>query len=91
MDTSWRTNRTMSPRDYDRVITALGLNQSSAARFLGVSQRTSARYISGEAQVPAATVMLLRLMAQLGLKHGVKTRRAKRRPLVPEHLSPTSP
>jgi len=91
MDTSWRTNRTMSPRDYDRTITALGLNQSSAARFLGVSQRTSARYISGEAEVPPAAVMLLRLMAQLGLSHGVRTRKAKRRPVVAEHPAPTRP
>ena len=58
----WQMQRAMSPRQYERAITALGLNQASAGRFLGVSERTSRRYVSGDAEIPASSVMLLRLM-----------------------------
>lgn len=56
----WQMERSMSPRAYERTIEALGLNQASAGRYLGVSARTSRRYVSGDAEVPAASVLLLR-------------------------------
>jgi hypothetical protein len=56
----WQMERSMSPRAYGRAIRALGLNQASAGRYLGVSARTSRRYLSGDAMIPAAQVLLLR-------------------------------
>ena len=88
---SWQTDPVMSPREYERTLLALGLNQSSAARFFRYSDRSSRRFIGGEAEVPAATVMLMRLMVQLSLKPKVKTRRAKRRPVVLDHLKAAAP
>ena len=67
----WRKVAAISPAEYERLLAALGLNQSSGARFLGVSDRTSRRYVAGEAEVPAAAVKLLRLMLhmRLGPRH----------------------
>jgi hypothetical protein len=69
----WQYDRSMSPRGYERTILALGLNQSSAGRYLGVSARTSRRYLSGDAAIPAVTVLFLRSC----LAHKVK-------PVVPK-------
>jgi len=56
----WQHDRSMSPKAYERAITRLGLNQASAGRYLGVSARTSRRYVSGDAAIPAVTVLFLR-------------------------------
>jgi len=56
----WQMQRSMSPKAYERTIDALGLNQASAGRYLGVSARTSRRYVSGDAVIPAVTVLFLR-------------------------------
>ena len=56
----WQLERSMSPRAYRRAITALGLNQASAGRYLGVSARTSRRYCTGDAEVPVSSALLLR-------------------------------
>jgi len=56
----WQMERSMSPRAYRRAITALGLNQASAGRYLGVSARTSRRYCTGDTEVPVAAALLLR-------------------------------
>jgi len=72
----WRKVAAISPAEYERLLAALGLNQSSGARFLGVSDRTSRRYVAGEAEVPAAAVKLLRLMLhlRLGPRHRIAAR-----------------
>jgi len=72
----WRKVAAISPAEYERLLAALGLNQSSGARFLGVSDRTSRRYVAGEAEVPASSVKLLRLMLhlRLGTRHRDKPR-----------------
>jgi hypothetical protein len=44
----------------------LGLNLASAGRYLGRSARTSHRYSRGDAEIPAAEVLLLRSL----LAHG---------------------
>jgi hypothetical protein len=74
----WRKVAAISPAEYERLLAALGLNQSSGARFLGVSDRTSRRYVAGEAEVPASSVKLLRLMLHLGfgVRHRPKPRPA---------------
>jgi hypothetical protein len=84
----WQDEPVMSPREYERTLLALGLNQSSAARFFRYSARTSRRVIAGEAELPAATVMLMRLLVQLGLRPKVRSRRAKRRSVVAGHPAP---
>jgi len=72
----WRKVAAISPAEYERLLAALGLNQSSGARFLGISDRTSRRYVAGEAEVPAASVKLLRLMLhlRLGPRHRIAAR-----------------
>jgi DNA-binding transcriptional regulator YiaG len=72
----WRKVAAISPAEYERLLAALGLNQSSGARFLGVSDRTSRRYVAGEAEVPASAVKLLRLMLhlRLGPRHRIAAR-----------------
>jgi hypothetical protein len=66
-ETDLLQERTMSPRAYERAIAALGLSQAAAGRWLGVSERTSRRYVAGEATVPPAQVLLLRTFVDLQL------------------------
>jgi len=63
--TSWQDKRAMSPGEFERT-----------AATLGVSDRTSRRYVAGEAEVPAAAVKLLRLMLhlRLGPRHRIAPR-----------------
>lgn len=63
---SWQDHRMFTPEEYLRTVWRLGLTQTAAGRFLGVSERTSRRYVRGEAEVPAAQVLLLRAMLELG-------------------------
>ena len=59
----------MTPAQYKAAIKALGLSQRAAGKFLGVDERTSRRWIAGDAQVPESAAKLLRLMIRLKLKH----------------------
>jgi len=56
--------RTITPARYAWLIDRLGLNQSSAARFLGISDRQSRRFIAGDIRVDPAIAMLLELMVR---------------------------
>jgi len=56
----WQYERSMSPRQYERTIRQLGLDQAKVGRFLGISERTSRRYISGDTEIPTAVALLLR-------------------------------
>jgi hypothetical protein len=69
---TWQEHRMMTPEEYLRTLWRLGLCQTHGGRFLGVSERTSRRYVRGEADVPPAQVLLLRAMLEL-----------KARPVVP--------
>ena len=82
----WRKVAAISPAEYERLLAALGLNQSSGARFLGVSDRTSRRYVAGEAEVPASAVKLLRLM--LYLRFGPRSRKRQPRPAAQLDANP---
>ena len=52
----------MTPKQYADAIDRLGLSQRAAGRFLGVEERTSRRWISGESAIPESAAKLLRLM-----------------------------
>jgi DNA-binding transcriptional regulator YdaS (Cro superfamily) len=54
----------MSPRDFKYAIDILGLDQAKTARVLGISERTTRRYIRGETPIPAAHSLLLRAMVR---------------------------
>lgn len=57
----------MTCAQYRTVIAALGLSQTSAAKFLGVSLKQSQRWANGHTPVPEAVAKLLRLMVSHGL------------------------
>lgn len=56
----------MTANQYRAAIERLGLSQVTAARFLGVSIRTSHKYANGD-RIPVAIAKLLRLMIKLQL------------------------
>jgi len=62
MKTNWQTERTMSPVQYRAALKDLDMNVAQAARYLGVGERTSHRYVRGETSIPVAVVLLLRAL-----------------------------
>jgi DNA-binding transcriptional regulator YiaG len=58
----------MTPKQYAEAIERLGLSQRGAGKFLGVDERTSRKWIAGDARIPEAAAKLLRLMIRLKLK-----------------------
>jgi len=58
----WQKEREMSPRAFKLAIKRLGMSQGGAGRYLGVSDRTAARYCAGDAAVPTASALLLRCL-----------------------------
>lgn len=57
----------MTPKQYAEAISRLGLSQRAAAKFLGVDERTSRKWIAGDSRIPESAAKLLRLMIKLGL------------------------
>lgn len=57
----------MTPAQYKAAIERLSLSQRAAGAFLGVDERTSRRWIAGDAAVPESVAKLLRLMIRLKL------------------------
>ena len=57
----------MTPKQYAAAIEKLGLSQRGAGKFLGVDERTSRKWVAGDARIPQAVGMLLRLMVKLKL------------------------
>jgi hypothetical protein len=51
-------------REYQELMEQLGLNQEQTSELLDFAPRTSRRYKSGEVEVPAPTLKLMRLMAR---------------------------
>lgn len=49
----------MTPAVYRETIARLGLSQVQAASFLGVDERTSRRWATGEATIPASAARFL--------------------------------
>jgi len=58
----------MSSEQYRAALAAVGLNQVTAGKCLGISLRTSQNYASGKAEIPLAVASLLRLMVLWQLK-----------------------
>lgn len=52
----------MTSSDYRAALDALGLNQSAAARLLGVNVSTSQRWIAGDRSVPEPAARFLRFL-----------------------------
>lgn len=57
----------MTPKQFAEAIERLGLSQRGAAKFLGVNERTSRKWIAGDARIPESAAKLLRLMVKLKL------------------------
>jgi DNA-binding transcriptional regulator YiaG len=65
----WITATTpMTPKQYTDAIDRLGLSQRAAGAFLGVDERTSRRWVSGDSAIPESVAKLLRLMIRLKIK-----------------------
>ena len=75
---SWQ-RRDMTAVQYKQTLTALGINVAQAGRFLGVSERTSHRYIRSETPIPEAHALLLRAMVELGAEPEVPPWESERR------------
>lgn len=58
----------MTPKQYADAIERLSLSQRGAAKFLGVDERTSRKWIAGDARIPESAAKLLRLMVKMGIK-----------------------
>ena len=57
----------MTANQFNAALAALDLTQAEAAKFLGISIRTSHGYANGN-PIPEGYAKLLRLMVKLGLK-----------------------
>jgi predicted transcriptional regulator len=86
--TDWQDRRAMSPREFERSVLALDVSVAAMGRFLGVSERTVYRFLSGDAEVPASAVLLIRLMLEQGIKPRTPKRQKRPRPVVAEHPTP---
>lgn len=56
----------MTPDEYRTTIEHLGLSQVAAARLLGVDDRTSRRWASGERDIPPPVDRFLRYLIATG-------------------------
>lgn len=57
----------MTAHQLRAAIKALGLTQAEAGAFLGINERTSRRWLAGDARIQEAAAKLLRLMVRLGI------------------------
>ena len=51
----------MTSEEYLTAISRLELNQTTSAKFLGVTSRSVRRWVAGEASIPHGVALLLRL------------------------------
>lgn len=58
----------MTKDEYRDAIGRLGLTQVGAARFLGVNEKTSRRWASGESDIPRTVAVVLWLMLRFKVK-----------------------
>ena len=56
---SWQDQREMTPAQFVAAFEALGLTQSEAARFLGMSDRQGRRLVRGQRHIATPIVLLL--------------------------------
>lgn len=67
-DANWQLSRRMTATQYRAALKTLKLNMSAAARLMGVSPRTSARYANGEAEVPELVALFLGLVIHFNVE-----------------------
>jgi transcriptional regulator with XRE-family HTH domain len=75
MTNDWQLLRMMAPGEFLLLLSVLGMSQEACGRYLGVSGRTVRRYAAGEAEIPTASVLLLRAIATFKVKPIVPKRR----------------
>ena len=81
--TDWQYERSMTPEQYAIAIHLLGLSQLAAGRWLGVSPRTSRRYITGHARLRRPEHRLRswpQLLLRAAIRYRVKPVVPRRRP-----------
>ena len=54
----------MTPDEYRRLVAALGLSVYGSAKVLGISERTTRRYVSGETPIAEPVAKLLRSLVE---------------------------
>lgn len=59
--------KAMNAEEYAKALDRLGLSQRGGARFLGIDERTSRRWIADDTKIPDCVDKLLRLMICLDL------------------------
>lgn len=58
----------MGPTEYRETIARLGLSQVQAASFLGVDERTSRRWASGDREIPLSAARFLSFLDLANIK-----------------------
>jgi len=72
----------VTPDEYRNAIAHLDLSQAAAARLLGVDERTSRRWATGERDVPPPAVRFLRYLIATRKTGAQAMRVLERRPAV---------
>lgn len=76
--TEWQERRMLTPTEIQFMLSALGMSQAAAGRYLGRSARTIKRYLTGDASMPPAEVILLQLLVAAELRPLVPKRERRR-------------
>jgi DNA-binding transcriptional regulator YiaG len=63
---NWQDKRTLTARQFKRLVKQLGMNEAQAGRYIGTSLRTVRRMGKGQAVIPASAVLLLRSLVAHG-------------------------
>lgn len=58
----------MTPKQLRKLLERAGLNQSKAARLIGLTDRSMRRYIAGELETPRAVEYALRYVIEHGIE-----------------------
>jgi len=74
----------VTPDEYRNAIAHLDLSQAAAARLLGVDERTSRRWATGERDVPPPAVRFLRYLIATRKTGAQAMRVLERRPAAPQ-------
>lgn len=78
LDASWQERRS-SPKKFRMQLAAVGLNQTTASRYFGISIRTIRRMAAGTAKVPDTVTLLMYLMRKHNEDPDVPVKKKRRR------------
>jgi len=62
--TDWPKQLSMKPQEYRAHVEQLGMTISSARHLFGMGERSTRRFAAGDATVPLAIELLLRIMVE---------------------------